>query len=173
MTRRNYITSQHITLVNTMFGIFQIFIKKLNTETISRWYIKTNYKYTFLVDEVKRRHKIYDLHSLKDEDNVLNKHHLLQVNANITGDVYTVAIHTSLTYILVKVSKKNKTSSGQVKYNAVIAEIITSKESDYLHVKDVMLPKLFIEFLAYGVEVQEARDCKKTLPSVTKSYVSS
>jgi hypothetical protein len=153
-----------------MVRILQIFIKKIETKTLLKWYIKTGHKHTFLLNEVKKRQMTNDVYSLTDEDNVLNKHFMLQVNKNDTDDdTYKIAIHTSLTYVLVNVSN---TPKGKVKYEATISEVITSDKSDYLHVKDVVLPNMFIEFWAYGVEVQESKDCKKTLP-IKKYGVSS
>lgn len=161
-----------------MLNIIQIFIKQLDPKTILRWYIKTSHKYKFLLDEAKIRLKKNDLYSLKDEDNLLNKLFMLQVNKSNTDDVYDIAIHTSMTYVLVKVckhktpkksktSKSSKTSNtvnGKIKYEAVITKVITSDESDYTTLKDVMLPSMFLEFIAYGVNVYESNDCTKTFP---------
>lgn len=149
-----------------MLRIVQIFIKKLEPITILRLYIKTGDKYKFLLDEAKRKLKKNNLYSLKDEDNLLNKQFILQVYKSNTDDVYDIAIHTSMTYVLVKVwkSKTSNTIKGKTKYEAAITKVITSDESDYTTLKDVMLPGMFLEFLAYGVNVHESTNCAKIVP---------
>lgn len=153
-----------------MLRIVQIFIKQLDPKTILRWYIKTSHKYKFLLDEAKKQLKTSDLYSLKDEDNLLNKRFMLQVFKSSIDDVYDIAIHTSMTYVLVKVTKRSKTSKtsktvkDKAKYEAVISKVITSNESDYTTLKDVMLPGMFLEFIAYGVNVHESTDCAKIVP---------
>lgn len=149
-----------------MIRIIQIFMKKLDTKTILRWYCRTGRKQVLLLNEIKKRFT-HDVYSLRDEDNLINKHYLLQVNKLSCGDEiylvdhYSIAIHTSMSYVLVKVIKRSK---GKVKYDAIVTEVITSDVNDYENVKQVMLPNMFIEFLAYNVHVLESQECKKVFP---------
>lgn len=145
-----------------MYRIIQIFVKKLDCTTLSRWYIRTGRRHAFLLNEIKQRHA-NEVYSLKDEDNVINKQYMIQVNRDETEleHHYTVAIHTSLSYVLVKVSKN---ASAKVKYDATILDVISSDTKDYNNVKQILLPNMFIEFLAFSVRVQESNDCKKIIP---------
>jgi hypothetical protein len=148
-----------------MSHLFQIFTKHLDTRTLLRLYIQTNYKYRHILDEAcdrMKKHRI--VYSLEDEDNVITNKYIIQVNKKPgQNNSYTVAIHTDNTYVLVNVMKKKIGIIGSFTYTATIQEVMTKDNGDYNRLKEDTLPYMFIEFIAFDVDVCEAPNCRAYL----------
>jgi len=98
------------------------------------------------------------LYSLKDEDDVITRDWMIQVNKLDEKEKYSIAIHTGLSYVLVHVCK----ASSKV-YDASVVELITSDLKDYEMICTSLIPSTFIEFIAYQVTVTESPNCNRII----------
>jgi hypothetical protein len=145
-----------------MSRIFQILADNLDDKTLLRFYLRSGQRYDDVLHVVLARLNMgcnkrpYKLYSLKNEDDIITSKLLVQVQ-KIKKNEYTVAVHTDLTYLLVYVSQDKQKSMA---YSASIQNVITNDLLDYENIYNDVLPKLFMEFIAYSVNVFKSPDCK-------------
>lgn len=141
-----------------MSHLLQFCTKYFDTKSLLRLYIQTNYKYRHLFDKACERMKKHrNVYSLEDEDNVITNKYIIQVNKKSgMNATYTVAMHTDNTYMLVNVVKKKVGIFGSFTYDATIEEVMTKDNGEYHRLKEDTLPYMFIEFIAFDVDVRES-----------------
>lgn len=136
-----------------MSRLLQIFTNRLSCKTLLRVYCKTGCKYDWLKQAALSRGKS-KLYSIVDEDDIVTQDWIMQVNKIDEDGQYSIAIHTSLTYILVHVQKTTKKA-----YSGNVVEVITSDLDDYNRICTTLIPSLFVEFIAYSLDITESPKC--------------
>lgn len=140
-----------------MTGILHTLTKDVSAKTMLRWYLKTGRMHSWFLREAKKS-LMYEVYSIDQEQEIINKNFMMHVKKFKNGEI-SLAIHTRDTYVLTRVMRQRNKKS----FTVCVSEVITCNMAEYDDVCNMLLPNLFIEFIAYGVNVYQAPKCRVTI----------
>ena len=135
----------------------------MSLNILIKTYLKTGRKNEKLYDAIsEKNHMIHNKHykgnfcrlfSLANEDDITSANILLQVNRT-HNNIYTVAIHAKMSYVLFEIVFNNK------QYTASIMSVIAYNMENYKYICEILLPNLFMEFMIYPLQIVKSSSCE-------------